>query len=452
MTVTTHERFNLRTLDDLRDKLQVLGIEIPLSEDLSVLTDEVRLGRLTAWNRLAVHPMEGFDSLPDGAPSPLSFRRYHRFASGGAALIWFEATAVLREARSNPGQLWLHEGNVEAFERIVRETKRAGIDATGHEPIMVMQLTHSGRYSKPEGIPQPIIAQRSGVLDPTHSLPDDYPVVTDDYLNRLQDTYVDAARLAAQAGFDGIDIKACHGYLIAELLAARGRDGRYGGPLENRTRLLREVLARVSAEVAGAFPTSRLNAYDGYDRRWGWGVSEEDPTVPDLEEPRWLLEELASVGVPVVNITLGNPYFNPHVSRPYDFPVAGAQAPAEHPLEGVRRFIDVTAQLQRALPYLPLIGTGYGWLRYLFPYVAAGAAERGWVTLVGQGRGSLAYPDSVLDILHRGSMDPEKCCVSCSACSQIMRDGARVGCVVRDPEVYGHEYRRGRRSAFDAAD
>ena len=199
-------------------------------------------------------------------------------------------------------------------------------------------------------------------------------------------------------------------------------------------------------------PHLRLNAYDGYDRRWGWGVSEEDPTVPDLEEPRWLLEELASVGVPVVNITLGNPYFNPHVSRPYDFPVAGAQAPAEHPLEGVRRFIDVTAQLQRALPHLPLIGTGYGWLRHLFPYVAAGAAERGWVTLVGQGRGSLAYPDSVLDILHRGSMDPEKCCVSCSACSQIMRDGARVGCVVRDSEVYGHEYRRGRRSAFDAAD
>jgi NADPH-dependent glutamate synthase beta subunit-like oxidoreductase/2,4-dienoyl-CoA reductase-like NADH-dependent reductase (Old Yellow Enzyme family) len=453
MTTATpeiHERFHLDTLDDLRAKLAALGIELPISEDLSVLADTVDLGPVAAWNRFVVHPMEGFDSLPDGAPSPLSFRRYQRFASGGAALIWFEATAILWHARSNPGQLWLHGGNVGDFRRIVEETKRAGLEATGHEPIMVVQLTHSGRYSKPEGVPAPIIAQHSGILDPVYNLPEDYPLVTDDYLDELQDTYVNAAKLAAEAGFDGVDIKACHGYLLAELLAARTREGKYGGPYENRTRMLREVMGRVATEVEGVFPTTRLNVYDGYDRLWGWGVDAEDPTVPDLEEPGRLIGELRDLGAPVINVTLGNPYFNPHLGRPYDHPVSGGHPPAEHPLEGVRRFVDVTRELQLAHPEFPLIATGYTWLRHLLPYVAAGAIERGWATMIGQGRGSLAYPDSVLDLLREGAMDPEKCCVTCSACTQIMRDGARVGCVVRDSELYGPEYRRGRRFATDS--
>lgn len=441
-----HERFHLDTLADLRREVDRLGIELPIAEDLGVLSETVRIGSLLAWNRFAVHPMEGFDSTGDGAPGCLTRRRYRRFAAGGAALIWFEATAVLPDARSNPRQLWLHEGNVSAFRDTVRETKRAGVAATGHEPIAVLQLTHSGRYSRPYGFPQPIIANHSPVLDPLQNLPPEYPLVTDDYLDRLQDTYVHAASLAREAGFDGVDIKACHGYLVAELLAAYGRDGRYGGSFENRTRLLQEIMGRVMAEVDGVFVTTRLGVYDGYGDRCGWGVSADGSAEPDPEEPLRLLRILSELGMPVVSITMGNPYFNPHLGRPYDRPVAGVPLPGEHPLKGVHRLLQVTRRLQRALPHLPCVGTGYTWLRHLLPHVAAGTVQRGWVSLVGQGRGALAYPDSVMDILRRGSMDPQKCCITCSACSQIMREGTRVGCVVHDAEVYRPDCRRGPRS------
>ena len=196
--------------------------------------------------------MEGFDAAPDGSPQELTFRRYRRYAAGGAGLIWFEATAILHEARSNPAQLYLHRGNVDVYRRLVEETRRAAREAFGREPILIVQLTHSGRYSKPAGVPVPLIAHHSAVLDPLHKLPADYPLVTDDYLDRLQDTYVEAARLAAEAGFDGVDIKSCHRYLLSELLASFTREGKYGGSFENRTRMLRETLTQRGRGGAGS--------------------------------------------------------------------------------------------------------------------------------------------------------------------------------------------------------
>ena len=83
------------------------------------------------------------------------------------------------------------------------------------------------------------------------------------------------------------------------------------------------------------------------------------------------------------------------------------------------------------------------------PYVAAGAISSGGATLIGQGRGMFAYPESARDILTKGRMDPAKTCVTCSGCTQIMRDGTMTGCVVRDSEIYGPQYRLGRRFAMD---
>lgn len=98
-----------------------------------------------------------------------------------------------------------------------------------------MQLTHSGRYSKPEGVAAPMIAYRDPLLDPPVKVTDDGPVVSDEYLDGLVDIYVQAAKLAKEAGFDGVDIKACHRYLFSELLSAFTREGKYGGSFENRT-------------------------------------------------------------------------------------------------------------------------------------------------------------------------------------------------------------------------
>lgn len=449
MQETQHARFHFRELQQLRDAIAAMGLDIPLSEELAPLGQPVRLAGRTAPNRFLAQPMEGFDADADGAPGDLTFRRYRRYAEGGFGTLWFEATAVLQEARSNPGQLWLHAGNVARYRELTQATRQAARRAWGREPVLIVQLTHSGRYSKPTGVPRPLIAHRSPILDPLHKLPADYPLVSDDYLDRLQDIYVAAARLAAQAGFDGVDIKSCHRYLVSELLASFTREGRYGGSFENRSRLLRETLERIAAEVPDIFITTRMNAFDAIRHPYGFGVSPGDELVPDLREPVALARLLRAAGIPLLNISIGNPYFNPHVGRPYDFAIQGAKPPAEHPLAGLARFMEVTRQMQAALPDIPVVGSGYSWLRQFMPYAAAGAIARGGAGLMGIGRGAFAYPDAVRDILERGRMDPAKCCVACSACTQIMRDGGRTGCVVRDSAIYGPEYRRARRFALD---
>jgi NADPH-dependent glutamate synthase beta subunit-like oxidoreductase/2,4-dienoyl-CoA reductase-like NADH-dependent reductase (Old Yellow Enzyme family) len=393
--------------------------------------------------------MEGFDADSQGAPGLLTFRRYRRYAAGGSALIWFEATAVLDEARSNPGQLYLHKGNVNVFADLVRLIRETGRNENGFEPVIVIQLTHSGRYSKPTGIPKPIIAHHSPILDPLHKLPPDYPLISDSDLDRLQEDYVVAAQLAAQAGFDGIDVKSCHRYLVSELLASFTRDGRYGGSFENRTRFLRTTMARIRDAVPSVFVTTRMNAYDAIPHPYGFGADRDDAKKPDLSEPLRLAAMLKDIGSPILNISIGNPYYQAHFGRPFDFPVKGANPPDEHPLEGLSRFLSITRAFQEASPDVPVIGSGYSWLRHLIPNVASAVIGSGGAALLGIGRGSFAYPEAPRDTLAKGTMDPAKCCIACSACTQIMRDGAMTGCVVRDSEIYGPQYRLGRRFALD---
>ncbi|MGB3985514.1 MAG: NADH:flavin oxidoreductase, partial [Limnochordia bacterium] len=227
-------RFNYKTLEDFTADLERFKLELPVSEDLSLLKAPVTVGGKKIPNRLGIQPMEGCDALADGSPGELTFRRYLRFARGGSGLIWFEATAASEAGRGKPTQLYLHEGNVDSFAKLVDQTRQAGLEASGEVPYLVLQLTHAGRYGdgKVIAVHEPELDRRAGV-DPQK------PVITDEELQALEDDFVAAARLAKQAGFDAVDIKACHRYLISELLGAHNRPGNYGGSYENRTRWLK---------------------------------------------------------------------------------------------------------------------------------------------------------------------------------------------------------------------
>lgn len=450
--MSQHARFKFKNKDELLKKANELGIDLPYSNDISVLFDKVDVHGKTLPNRFAIHPMEGFDADVDGTPGNLCFRRYKRYAAGGSGLIWFEATAVIKEGRSNPHQLVISSENSDVYKRLVDETRETAMKNFGakHNPMLILQLTHSGRYSKPFGKPQPIIAHHSKILDPIHKLPSDYPLISDAELDGLQDIYVSAAQIAADAGFDGVDIKACHRYLVSELLASFTRENsKYGGSFENRTRFLLETATKINQHVKNIFVTSRLNVYDAIQYPYGFGVDKNDLMKEDLSEPKLLLKQLAEVGYPIINLSIGNPYFNPHVGRPFDFPVAGVNPPEEHPLFGIARMLRIIGEMQQSLPELPVVGTGYSWLRHYFPHIAAAIVEQGKATLIGQGRGAFAYPDSVKELQQKGEMDPHKVCVACSGCTQIMRDGGRTGCVIRDKEIYGPEYRKARKKSPD---
>ncbi|MGE5569845.1 MAG: FAD-dependent oxidoreductase [Rhodospirillales bacterium] len=443
--MTVHEFFNFHSLSELQNRIGELGLDLPVVEDASKLLEPLEVNGFRLPNRIVVLPMEGCDGLADGSPDELTFRRYRRFASGGAGLLWFEATAVVEEGRANPRQLWIRKETLPAFAALIEQTHKAA----PHRPYCVLQLTHSGRYSKPGRFPKPIIAHRSPYLDPLHKLPDDYPIISDSELERLEDIYVEAARLAYEAGFDAVDVKACHRYLVSELHASHTRVGRYGGPFENRSRFFRNVVAKIRSAVPGMTVTSRMNAYDAMAYPYGFGVDREDPAKPDLTEPLELVRYLKDQGAPLVNITIGNPYYNPHVNRPFDLPVSGAPLPKESPLYGVARFVQIVRRIQEEFPGMAVIGGGYSWLRHYFPNVAAAAIQKGWVSLVGAGRMSFAYPDFPRALAENGKLDPERVCVACSACTQIMRDGGRTGCVPRDASIYEPIYKAGRAEALD---
>jgi NADPH-dependent glutamate synthase beta subunit-like oxidoreductase/2,4-dienoyl-CoA reductase-like NADH-dependent reductase (Old Yellow Enzyme family) len=455
--------FQLRDIKDLKRLSQQLAVSLDAIEDVSILAQPVAFDGLVIPNSLSVHAMEGCDGDAQGRPSKLTVRRYERFGAGGAGLLWAEAIAIVPEARANPRQLWLHEGSKEAFAAMVKRARAKAAEANGsaHRPVMVAQLTHSGRYSKPDGTARPIIGQRDPYRDclvpqwPPHlkgksKLPDDYPLVTDEYLDKLQDAYVEAARIAFEIGFDAVDIKACHGYLINELLACHNRPGKYGGSFENRTRLLVETVDRVRAELGDkGRVVTRLGIYDAIPYPYGWGVNKDEYTKADLTEPKMLIGTLKDRGVGLIDITVANPYYNPHVGRPFNEPIVGGYAEPEHPLVGVARLVDLTAQIQKTYPDMALVGTGYSWLRTLFANVGAANKANGLVTIVGAGRMAFAYPDFARDIIKNGRMEPDKVCIGCSACTQIMRDAGRTGCVVRDNKVYGPIFKHGRMSDKD---
>jgi len=430
----------LKSYEELDADLKRLSLTLPLTDDLSHLGKPLMFGgekKFTLANRFVVQPMEGFDSGPDGEPTTLGFRRYERFAAGGASLIWFEATAVLPEARSNSQQFWLNEKSAARFADLLEKTRTVARQSCGHEIVAVLQLTHSGRYSKPKrGVRAPILAQHNGVLDIAHNIPSDYPLITDDELDRLQEAFVTAAKLAAGCGFDGVDIKSCHGYLLNELLGGRTREGKYGGSYENRTRFLRETMTRVRTEVPAVFVTSRLNVYDAVKYPWGFGVDQDDYKKWNLEESKQLVSDLVSIGVPILNITIGNPYFNPHYNRPYAKTIRGGTPYDENPLIGVCRFVEIVREIQASQPEIPMIGAGLAWLRHLVPKVAAGIVASGAAPLIGQGRGSFAYPNAPKDILSKGEMDTKQICMACSGCTELMRNESPTGCVLRDREIY----------------
>jgi 2,4-dienoyl-CoA reductase-like NADH-dependent reductase (Old Yellow Enzyme family) len=445
-----HECFRFKDRLALEKKISDLGLDIPLSDDISILFSPVVVARRVLPNRFVVLPIEGADADPSGRPSELTLHRYKRYAIGGAQLIWFEATAVASGGRSNPRQLWISPETREGFRKLVKETRLAAHRKFGsdYNLTLILQLTHSGRFSKPEGQPAPVIAQHSPLLDSKLGLTPDYPLVSDSALDALQEEYVAAAGLAHEAGFDGVDIKACHGYLVSELLAAFSRpDSRYGGSFENRTRFLVETAEKIKLRVRGLFVTSRLSLYDSIPYPHGFGVNQDDPNEPDLSEPKRLIKKLRYIDYPLLNISLGVPAYQSHYGRPFDKPLIGQDIPDEHPLVGVARWLRLTSEIQKAFPTLPVVSAGYSWLRHYFPHIAAAMVETEKAMLIGLGRGTLAYPGWVNALAADGFLDQRKVCVCCSKCSQMLRAGCHVGCAVQDAGTYQAEYREARKRA-----
>ena len=447
--------FHYKNLEELRQSCKDVGADRVAFEEnpdvvRQVLARPVSLGSFRAGNSIAVHPMEGCDGTPDGAPGDLTWRRYGRFARGGAKLVWFEATAVREDGRANPRQLWITRKNADEFARILEHARHAHAESFGSadDLLMPMQLTHSGRFS----CGRKTIACHYPPVDEATRVAPDAPVISDDELERLEDDYVAAARLAWNAGFRAFDIKATHGYLVSELLDAKTRSGIYGGPLENRTRFVCNILSKLRAEFGNkALLCVRLGAFTGapYNQpaplpyRHGFGVDESDPAREELTETNHAISLFIESGLQLLNISLGCPYYNPHIGRPFERPDDGNYESPEHPLLGVNRHFRIASQLQAAFPDLPMIGTGYSWLQAYSAAAGARNVADGRITFFGIGRGALAYPDFAREVLEYGTLDERRVCKTLTYCTYLMRQKDHplgqwpTGCPPFDKEVYG---------------
>lgn len=434
------DRFHFKIAGELRRQADQLGISLPFSDDLGALLQPVAVGGRGVLNRVVAQPMEGCDGDADGAPGDLTWRRYQRIAEGGSGLVWVEATSVLGDSRANPRQLWISDRTAAHFGRLaaaIRASARATF-GTGVDPYLVLQLTHSGRFSRTAAP-----GQRKAAWHNPHLDCETLPVWTDGELDRIRDAFVAAARLAARAGFDAVDLKACHGYLMHELLGARLRTGsRYGGAYENRARLLLDLVTAVRLEVPALAVAVRMNATDSVPAPYGFGVPDDGSAGIDLAEPVRLARDLAARGCALINVSAGIPTYDPQVGRPFDRPVAGTAPSPEHPLVGVMRLLNLGAAIQQAVPSVPVVGTGFSWLRQFWPHVAAALVADGRISLAGLGRGTFAYPDAAADLTARGALDPRKCCIACSRCTEVMRLGSTTGCVIRDYPLYPDIHRR----------
>jgi NADPH2 dehydrogenase len=450
--------FKYKSTDEIVAENTKLGTNLRFSEDLTILNQPLKIGNRTVGNRWCIQPMEGCDGELDGSPGELTFRRFQRFGNGGAKLIWGEACAINEQARANGRQIRLYSKTENSFARLVQETRSAHRQANGKDDDLLfgIQLTHSGRYC----FEKPIIACKDPLLIGRGKVQEDTPLISDDDLKRLVDDYVASAKLAVKVGFDFVDIKQCHRYLLSELLGARNRPGPYGGSFENRTRLAREIFQAVRSACPNLMLASRMNVYDAIPFQKnsaneavpishslplanGWGMSETNPLAIDLTEPLKWVAEMRTLGVAVINITLGNPYAQPHFSRPFENPPPDGYESPEHPLVGVNRLFGAAETIQKANPNFPIVGTGYSYLQEFLPQAGAANIADQRVSLIGVGRATLAQPDWVRQIRDNGKIDRKRVCRTFSYCTAMMRAKDHplgqfpTGCPPFDKEAYG---------------
>ncbi len=464
MTTASYPKVaQLRTVERLQTRLAKLNVSIPCDAQLlssaegSPLAQPLKMGRLTIGNRWCIHPMEGWDANRDGSPTPLTLRRWQRFGGSGAKLIWGgEAAAVQPAGRANPNQtlaLASNEAGLQQLLKALHDEHRQQFDNLD-ELVVGLQLTHSGRFCKPNDHKrwEPRIAYHHPVLDPKFNIAaDDQAVVlTDDELEQLADDYVTAAKLAQRVGFQFVDVKACHGYLLHELLSARIRPGKFGGDLEGRSRLMRNIIGRIRSDCPDLEVGVRLSVWDtlpyqpgeaggvpaaweaGREYLFGFGVDPHDPLRIDLCEPIELIRMLQATGVSCVNLTCGSPYYNPHIQRPAIFPPSDGYQPPEDPLVGVARHIQTVAEVKRHLPDMPLVGSGYTYLQEFLPLVAQATIRDHLVDSIGLGRMVLSYPTLPRDSLAGQAPVRKLVCRTFSDCTTAPRQGMVSGCYPLD--------------------
>src|SRR5262249_3484531 len=145
--------------------------------------------------------------------------------------------------------------------------------------------------------------------------------------------------------------------------------------------------------------------------RYGFGTNQQNPVEYDLNESHGFVELCARLGVKIINLSAGYPYYNPHIQRPASYPPSDGYQPPEDPLVGVARQINVVREIKaRVSKSLAIVGTAYSYLQEYLPLVAQSVVGNGWTDMVGLGRMVLAYPGILADATANGTLAIKSIC------------------------------------------
>jgi 2,4-dienoyl-CoA reductase-like NADH-dependent reductase (Old Yellow Enzyme family) len=387
------------------------------------LFQPIKIGTKTARNRFAINAMECCDSDDNGNPGPKTYRRYAKHFEGGCGVVVLEAITVAYESRSRLTQLSIMPRNQKSLEKFTAEMKRINKDA-----IFLFQLTHSGEISHPD-------FSRRVTVKPLPGFEGD--LLEEEDIKKIQDQFVLSAKIAHDAGADGIDFKVCHGYLGSQIVRPyNDRKWKYGGSFENRTRFAYECYERIVKEVndPNFIIGSKVSIWEGFPG--GQGTAGPASPLMDISESLELCRGLEERGAKFIIVSAGSPSITLALSQP----------DRNIPRDVYTHFTFQKAVSDVLKPETAVIGSAYSVLNdgtnklqtrkkeeNSLLYWGNRNIDEGVCDMIALGRQSLAdsqIPKKLLD----GRENEIKWCTACDSCIEFLIRQKNVGCAARDKE------------------
>lgn len=382
-----------------------------------ILLSPIKIGTRVCQNRFWVQAMECTDADEEGNPTDWTIERYENLFRGGHGVVTLEALTVTDKSRSRLAQLSIMPRNAERLKKFIQ-----GLKAVNPKVLIVLQLTHSGELSNPEFSKRVTVKPLPGFGG---------ELLKEEDVEEILQEFVTAARIAYEAGADGVDLKLCHGYLGSQILRPyNDRKWKYGGSWENRRQFAFDLFERVRAEVndENFLLGTKISMWEGFPG--GFGTEGPDSPIIDLTEPLDLIKGLEERGANYFVQSGGSPSITTSITQ------AERKAP-------YFAFLHNTwaKEMRKVLkPETVVIGSNYSVFRdgkngilavekennSMFHYGAKFIAE-GKVDMVAVGRQSFADP-LLPKKLEEDKEEEIKWCTICDNCLELLIRQKPIGC------------------------
>ena len=403
-----------------------------MSNKDTALARSRKVGPLTMKNRFVIQPMECDDASEDGGFSELSLARYEKCMKGGAGMVIVESVTMQYESRARIDQILIDitdENNKKQWADFAKQMKAASPDT-----ILICQLNHSGEVSAGSFSREGSVPSKRVYAKPLYGFTENGELMTEEYVDQTLELDAQTSKFLYDIGFDGVDIKVCHGYFIAQLIRPyNDRDWKYGGSWENRSRFAFTLVERIRELVSDEkfLIGAKVSMYEG--QPGGQGHAGPDSPIIDMKESVALIQGLEERGCTFFIESLGNPsttweLMSPNKNNGFD--VYNHMSCADLMRKSLKPetlvicgglSILANGKVNGLRAVTPEQNNMFYWGNYLIEHDHADG--------IAIGRQSIA--DSAMPIKYLEDREKEiRYCICCDGCSELMIRQNKVGCIV----------------------